>query len=528
MLILPSRNTTTSIKAGFTIVELLIVIVVIGIIASIITIGYSGIKRNATVNVTKNALTSAMKAMINSAAESGSYATSFPSTISPSADIGLALTVVSDTATFCINATNTQYDDIAWHASPTTGVTEGLCDGSVIVPSIIGTYNYSAHIAGGSATPVQNSAGVGIGDGGGFVVRTNDDWTSMQLSWDAVSGATRYEVQYRTSNVATWYLANIETGNGPYSTGTYSGNSTYSAQIPASTTSLTWTYSATRPVVGATYEYRVRSYNGTTASGWNTATLAIPPNSSFPVPTNFHVTPNSTWSSHTVSWNADTTTMPGAIYEFQYRTSSSATWYLASISAGSGGNSVGTYGTSSGFTAMIPASTTSLTWAANATRPTTAGQTYEYQIRVKSSTLTNVYSAWTTTTLSPPGNELYPTVSGFSVTQNGAWTAHTIAWNAADTSIVPDPRYEFQYRTSSSATWYLASISAGSGGNSIATYGTTSTHTAMIPITTTSLTWASNATRPTATGQTYEYQIRVRSMTITGGYGPWTSTTLSR
>lgn len=61
------------VKSGFTIVELLIVIVVIGILAAITIIAYSGVQARATDTATLSALTSVNKAVLLYYAQYGEY-----------------------------------------------------------------------------------------------------------------------------------------------------------------------------------------------------------------------------------------------------------------------------------------------------------------------------------------------------------------------------------------------------------------------------------------------------------------------
>lgn len=92
---------------GFTIVELIIVIVVIGVLASVSIIAYSSWRTSATVAQLKNDLNGVASAMETARTFGNAYPTSVPSTITPSS--GVTLTWASgDNKTYCIDAVSSQ------------------------------------------------------------------------------------------------------------------------------------------------------------------------------------------------------------------------------------------------------------------------------------------------------------------------------------------------------------------------------------------------------------------------------------
>ncbi|MBC7943199.1 prepilin-type N-terminal cleavage/methylation domain-containing protein [Candidatus Saccharibacteria bacterium] len=125
-------------KSGFTIVELLIVIVVIGILAAITIVAYNGINNRALTVTLKSDLVNASDLMELASVGSGNYPTSFPSGMKASKNVVLSL---SETTTgYCVNAELSTNSSIRWrHESTGGGLQEGLCSGAVIPGSELGS-----------------------------------------------------------------------------------------------------------------------------------------------------------------------------------------------------------------------------------------------------------------------------------------------------------------------------------------------------------------------------------------------------
>ena len=505
-------------RNGFTIVELLIVIVVIGILATIVTVAFNGVRKNAASAVVKSSVANATKGMEAQYISTGVYGQSFPSTINVADGAGLALTYTSNTATsFCINGVYPQYGDIEWHATQTLEVKTGLCPDAIIPGSVIGTY-------GSSQTPSTPTsfAGVATGDGGGFVVSTNADWTSMNVKWDAVPNATRYEFQYRSSPTDTWYYTGKSNGQG----GSTSTSSTYTSNIAPTVTSYDWVSPSIKPTaVGQTFEYRIRSYVNSTAGQWYTASLSPPTIAQMPALTslNAQATSPANWTGLDVSWQGDITAIPSVKYEFMYYSNTALGWYYTAVSNGQGG-----YNASGGSTVRtnnIDAATKSYSWPASSLLPTTSGEVTQYRVRGFSSTISGLYGPWTTTTLTPPSNSTFVAPTSLTVAQTNNWAGLNVSWTGS-TSSVPSPYYDFMYRSSPTGTWYYTLASNGQGG--YASSSGSPPKTGNISSSITSFTWPSSSIQPTGAGQTYEYRVRTGSQTISGGSSPWTTATLSR
>ncbi len=86
-----NRRWAPSSYSGFTIVELLIVVVVIGILAAIVVVAFNGVQSQANAAAAKSSLKSAAKAMEVAKAADGTYPTVLPASIKSSDQLTLSL-----------------------------------------------------------------------------------------------------------------------------------------------------------------------------------------------------------------------------------------------------------------------------------------------------------------------------------------------------------------------------------------------------------------------------------------------------
>lgn len=126
-------------QTGFTIVELLIVIVVIGILAAITIVAYNGIQQRAR----KASLTSDLKNTATkfevSKADTGSYPATMTSDMKASTGNILQATNTGNADTYCINGYTTDNSLLMSWNSTLGGLTTGLCPGATIGTSTGGT-----------------------------------------------------------------------------------------------------------------------------------------------------------------------------------------------------------------------------------------------------------------------------------------------------------------------------------------------------------------------------------------------------
>lgn len=119
--------------SGFTIVELLIVIVVIGILAAITIVAYNGIQQRANKSTITSDLRNTANIMATKYVDSETYPTTIPTEAKPSRDIVLQLTNTGSNNTFCINAYHTRDSTLRMSWDSTKGsVQTGLCSGATI------------------------------------------------------------------------------------------------------------------------------------------------------------------------------------------------------------------------------------------------------------------------------------------------------------------------------------------------------------------------------------------------------------
>ncbi|MBL8159827.1 prepilin-type N-terminal cleavage/methylation domain-containing protein [Candidatus Saccharibacteria bacterium] len=121
-----------SLKSGFTIVELLIVIVVLGILAVIAIGAFSNSQKQAQDTAVRSDVQGAAKAMETVYADTGSFPTQLPSTVNTSPNVGLSLSTTGSSDSFCINGHDITNANVRWFYQKGQGAKAGSCTGSTI------------------------------------------------------------------------------------------------------------------------------------------------------------------------------------------------------------------------------------------------------------------------------------------------------------------------------------------------------------------------------------------------------------
>lgn len=215
---------------AFTIIELLVVIVVIGVLASIITVSYSGITERAKESTLQANLTNASRLMAMSVIDNEDIApTSIPSEFRPAGGVGLSLSTVTNAREYCINGRiplgNDNYK-FMFLDSNFGSIQNGGCSGSTIPGSETGM-NKNLTID-DSFTNISPS-GWGLAISGGLIgvtvsmregtstdpvankpVFTVTNTTAKSLTWAYIYGQVYYsEIANSTSYKTSYYVRQI-------------------------------------------------------------------------------------------------------------------------------------------------------------------------------------------------------------------------------------------------------------------------------------------------------------------------------
>lgn len=131
--------TVTNMKRGFTIVELLVVIVVIAILAAIVTVAYSGVTASAEKGAIQSDLRSEATKLGLYKAENDSY----PETLTSQVSIGSSTTSFTyskiDAMSFCLTAVSTRVSSLVFHITQDGTIVSGYCAGHEPVAATAGT-----------------------------------------------------------------------------------------------------------------------------------------------------------------------------------------------------------------------------------------------------------------------------------------------------------------------------------------------------------------------------------------------------
>jgi len=135
-------------RSGFTIVELIVVISVIGILAGIVLVSYGAWRTSVATSSLKSDLVNAASTMESNRTFDNKYPLTIPSTFSASSGNTITLTV-PDTKSYCLDGTTTQSTSILYYIDNTiqsSGPATGTCATrvTVAVPSSVSNILFTA------------------------------------------------------------------------------------------------------------------------------------------------------------------------------------------------------------------------------------------------------------------------------------------------------------------------------------------------------------------------------------------------
>ena len=267
------HNDIASRQRGFTIVELLIVIVVIAILAAITIVAYNGIQNRAVAATLQSDLNNAAKMLKLYQVDNGAYPTSIDSTTycpTPADDryclkasegnslVNYSANNAASPQTFTLNAVSSKNN--AQYYISESGVAQESSD-TVTIAAITGSTTTGSVLTAGALTP-----------SGATVTRQWQRSTSANGTYTNIAGATGTTYTLVSGDMG-YYIKVAITG-----TGTYSGTSTSPASalvttpvtaiaaITGSTTQGSTLTAGARTPSAATVSYQWRR-NGTAISG---------------------------------------------------------------------------------------------------------------------------------------------------------------------------------------------------------------------------------------------------------------------
>lgn len=187
-------------RRGFTIVELLIVVVVIAILAAITIVAYNGITANAKESALKADLNTTAKKVGISQAETGSYPSSKPAGLPDS----IQYSQTNSGQGFCATASK---DGKAFHITQDGSIQSGACSGHTIAGGGSGGGG-GAEIAANS--PIQNVTSAQCQALPTFTGSNND---AVRTVTDNRGGTARtYEIA-KLADGKCWMLTNLKLGS---------------------------------------------------------------------------------------------------------------------------------------------------------------------------------------------------------------------------------------------------------------------------------------------------------------------------
>ena len=311
---------------GFTIVELIVIISIIGILAAIGIVSYNGWRQSTNVTQLKSDLNGVSAAMENARTFGDSYPESVPSTFTPSRGVTLFGGSTDGGKTYCVTAVNSQFPTVYYHID-STGIDQGAQSGSCSL-NLVTTAG-----SGGNATQSGNGT-YSLNDTPTITATANSgyifsSWTgSIGCSGTAIHTITMNASKSCTANfISDAYTLTYTAGTG----GSITGTTPQTVNSGASGTAVTASPATYYEFVNWSDSVATASRTDTnvTANKSVTANFTATAISAPATPT---VTPITVGATTTYSWGAATCTGNTARYQYRY-TINSATPYDSGLIA---------------------------------------------------------------------------------------------------------------------------------------------------------------------------------------------------
>jgi len=192
-------------RAGFTIVELLIVVVVIAILAAITIVSYNGISRRAIISTLQSELSSSAKKLESVKIDSSDN--QYPSNFSATgvvARAGVARAYYKEAADYCLSLTQ---NNISYYITSNASPKEGLCTGVGFGGDTIFVFNTTLPSC---ATTVQLPIAIPTSAAGSVIDWGDGSTGTLTAAYQSHTYATEgtYTVRY------TGPITNVYTGSG--------------------------------------------------------------------------------------------------------------------------------------------------------------------------------------------------------------------------------------------------------------------------------------------------------------------------
>lgn len=386
-------------KRGFTLVEVVVVVAIIGILATIITLGlnkYTQDSRDAQRATDVTSLSEALEKYYDKHGEypSCTQMTSSPSVISQSILTGIDQSVFVTPGTESGTTTSITCDDIA---TLNEDAYQYQGDGSVNCATGNACLSYMLRYreeSSGNIIEVKSRRTVAISTSGIPVLTASGSaMNAINASWSAVPNALNYQIQIATNSAFTSGLTSQTLTSNSTSFSSLAYNTTYYLRVKAisngnqgawSNVVTTATYGLTAPTLTVT---------ASTATQTNTSWSSVPGSTGYTLQWS---TDQSTWSSSSPTGTSQTVTglTGGTLYYYRVQ----AKW---NSNVGPWSSVKSAYTVPGGPTGLTISASMSGTSAVGTAGATCSAGTVQYQLRNRNTNTTamgawSAWSAWST------------------------------------------------------------------------------------------------------------------------------------